>query len=199
VAHADATVAELLERLAAKTPAPGGGAAAALAGATAAALTEMAAAYALTRPGCDGEGITALHRRAGALRERLLELADADARAYQPVLDALALDRGDSGRAPALRAALSAAAEVPLEIAVASAEVAELAATSARAPGNEPLAGDASAAALIAEAATRAATALVQLNLEGSPEDPRLPRAGALAQHAWETRGRVLGWLAGAR
>jgi formiminotetrahydrofolate cyclodeaminase len=199
VALADATVAELLERLAAKTPAPGGGTAAALAGATAAALAEMAAAYALTRAGCDGEGMTALQRRAGALRARLLELADADTRAYQPVLDALALERGDSGRAPALRAALSAAAEVPLEIAAASAEVAELAAASAQAPGNEPLAGDASAAALIAEAATRAAAALVELNLERSPEDPRLGRAAALARRAWETRERVLGRLGGSR
>jgi formiminotetrahydrofolate cyclodeaminase len=193
MALADATVAELLERLAAKTPAPGGGTAAALAGATAAALTEMAAAYALTRAGGDPEEMTASRYRAAALRARLLELAEGDLGAYEPVLEALALERSDRRRAEALSTALSEAAEVPLEIAAGSAEVAELAAASAQAPGNEPLAGDAGAAVLIAEAATRAAAALVELNLERSPEDPRLQRAAALAQRAWEARESVLG------
>jgi formiminotetrahydrofolate cyclodeaminase len=194
---ADATVAELLEQLAAKTPAPGGGTAAALAGATAAALTEMAAAFALARAGAEreGEAIAQLQRRAGALRARLLELADADMAAYRPVLDALALDRGDSRRPSALADALSDAAEVPLEIAAASAEVAELAAASARVAGNEQLAGDASAGALIAESATRTAVKLVELNLASSPEDPRLKRAAELARRAWEPRTSVTGQL----
>ncbi len=77
---ADATVAELLEQLAAATPAPAGGTAAALAGAAAAALTEMAAAFALARgPKQDDESVAALHNRAGVLRAQLLALADADA------------------------------------------------------------------------------------------------------------------------
>jgi hypothetical protein len=109
------------------------------------------------------------------------------------VLDALALERGDGRRPAALRAALSAAAEVPLEIAAASAEVAELAAASARIPGNEQLAGDAGTATVIAEAATRAAAALVELNLAGSPADPRLELAAALARRAWEPRALLLG------
>ena len=196
---AEATVAELLEQLAAGTPAPGGGTAAALAGAAAAALTEMAATFALARGGADSRGIAQAQHRAGAVRARLLELAEADERSYQPVLDALALDGGDSRRPSALAEALSAAAEVPLEIAAASADVAELAATIARTPGNEHLLGDASTAAIIAEAATRAAVALVELNLRRSPEDPRLQRAAALAQRAWEPREIVSGLLGPSR
>jgi formiminotetrahydrofolate cyclodeaminase len=188
VAIADATVAELLEQLAAKTPAPGGGTAAALAGAAAAALTEMATGFAITRSGADGERMATLRDRASALRARLLELADADLRAYQPVLDALALERGERRRSAALGAALSAAAEVPLEIAAASAEVAELAAAAAHAAGNEQLLGDACVAVIIAEAATHAAAALVELNLERSPEDPRLQAAAALARRATASR-----------
>jgi formiminotetrahydrofolate cyclodeaminase len=195
VTLAEATVAELLERLAARTPAPGGGTAAAIAGAAAAALTEMAAAFALARGGADSRGIAEVQRRAGALRARLLELAEADERSYQPVLDALALDGGDNRRPSALAEALSAAAEVPLEIAAASADVAELAAAIARTPGNEHLLGDAGTAAIIAEAATRAAAALVELNLRSSPEDPRLQRAVALAQRALEPREIVSGLL----
>ena len=84
---------------------------------------------------------------------------------------------------------------MPLEIAAASADVAELAASITLAPRNEHLVGDASAAALIAEAATRSAVALVELNLARSPEDPRLRRAAALARQAWEAREMVLGRL----
>jgi formiminotetrahydrofolate cyclodeaminase len=192
MALADTTIAELFDQLAARTPAPGGGAAAALAGAAAAALTEMAVAFALARADADGERLAATADRARELRVRLLELADADGRAYQPVLDALGMERENSRRAGALAAALSAAAEVPLEIAAAAAEVAELAAASVQAPGNEQLLGDAGAAAIIAEAATRAAVTLVELNLAGSPEDPRLRAAAALVQRAGEPTGIAL-------
>jgi formiminotetrahydrofolate cyclodeaminase len=188
---ADATVAELLERLAAGTPAPGGGAAAGLAGAAAAALTEMAAAFALARgPKQDEASVAALQNRAGVLRARLLALADADAVAYQPVLDALTLARADERRAPALRAALAAAAEVPLAIAEAAAEVAELAVTIMWEPGNRSLLGDAGAALTIAEAATGAAAALVELNLDATPDDPRRAQATKLACRTAELRAK---------
>lgn len=185
---ADATVAELLEQLAAGAPAPGGGTAAGLIGAVAAALTEMVAAFAQTRTTTPEESLTQLHSRAGELRARLLELADADTRAYQPVLDALALTREDEQRAAALRAALSAAAEGPLEIAGASAEVAELAATIAQAPGGQWLLGDASVALTAAAAAAAAAARLVELNLKATPDDPRLQKATTFARRAAELR-----------
>jgi methenyltetrahydrofolate cyclohydrolase len=195
----DASVAELLERLAARTPAPGGGTAAALAGATAAALTEMAAAFALARAGGDDGAMAQAASRARALRARLLELAEADIASYEPVLQALGLDPGDSRRRSALEGALSAAAEVPLEIAAACAEVAELAAASAQAPGNEHLRGDAATGAVIAEAATRSAVTLVELNLARAPEDPRRDRATALAGRAWQQREVAIGLLGLAR
>lgn len=192
---ADATVAELLEQLAAGTPAPGGGTAAGLIGAAAAALTEMVAAFALARASEEEdeeeESIAGLHSRAGELRAQLLELADADTRAYQPVLDALALTHEDEQRASALRAALSVAAGVPLEIAGASAEVAELAATITQAPGGRWLFGDASVALTAAAAAAGAAATLVELNLEATPDDPRLQQATEFARRAAELRARA--------
>jgi methenyltetrahydrofolate cyclohydrolase len=188
VTLADQTVAGLLEHLAAGTPSPGGGAAAGLAGATAAALTEMAAAFALARADRQDPSVLALHDRAGVLRAQLLGFADADTRAYQPVLDALSLRDDDERRAAALQAALSAAAEVPLDIATAAAEVAELAATIMRAPGNRLLLGDASTALDIAEATVSAAATLVELNLDGTPDDLRLEQARALARRATELR-----------
>ena len=80
---------------AARTPAPGGGAAAGLAAALGAALAEMGAAFA---------GLDGVAARAAALRADALRLAAADAEAYAPVLDALRLPRDAPGRAEALRA-----------------------------------------------------------------------------------------------
>jgi formiminotetrahydrofolate cyclodeaminase len=192
VTLADMTVSELLEQLAARTPSPAGGAAAALAGAAAAALTEMAAAFALARAAEEEGSMAAVHGRAGALRAQLLGLADADMVAYQPVLDALAMSRADQQRASALSAALSSAAEVPLEILAASTEVAELAAEIMLAPGNRLLSGDVSTALALADAACRAAARLVEMNLDATPDDPRLRQATLLADRAAELQPAAL-------
>ena len=183
----------MLALLAAATPAPGGGTAAALAGATAAALSEMAATFALRRSAGEDTVLAALRDRAAALRGQLLGLADADLASYQPVLDARSLPREDHRRGSAVREALSAATATPLEIAAGSAAVAELASTIARAPANDALSGDAHAAIVIAAAATSAAAKLVQLNLERTPEDPRVASAVALAHRAAELRDLALG------
>ncbi len=190
-ALAGSSLAEVLGLLAARTPSPGGGSAAAIAAATAAALTEMAAGFALAR--APDRGLTELAGRAAELRARLLALADADRSSYEPVLAALALPRGEPRRAPALREALSCATRVPLEIAAAAAAVAELASAIASAPGNDALAGDASAAIILADGAASAAATLVRINLEGSPEDARTAEAEALARRAAGLRAALEG------
>lgn len=80
--YADLTVAGFLDALAARRPAPSGGAAAALTVASAAALTAMAARFARSAE------LTGLAGPADELRARLLRLADADAAAYAEVLAA---------------------------------------------------------------------------------------------------------------
>jgi len=167
---ADRSLAALLAEIAAATPAPGGGSTAAVACALAAALVEMSAGPP--------------HERAATLRARALELADEDLSSYGPVLDA---QRSDPER---LRAALSAASDTPLAIAAVGCEVAELAAELVH-RGRPSLAGDAAAAALLAEAATRAAARLVELNLAGMPDDVRLRTAGEYAARAWAARNTV--------
>jgi methenyltetrahydrofolate cyclohydrolase len=179
VALTDRTVAELLDRIAAREPAPGGGTAPALTAATAAALVQMATAYGPE----SGSGLWAAE-----LQARLLELAEADLRSYQPVLAALRLEREAPGRAAAVEAALSAAAEVPLAITTAAAEVAELGADAARS-SSPHLIGDATAAVLLAEAAARAAARLVELKLERARDHPRRRIAADSARRAWAARG----------
>jgi methenyltetrahydrofolate cyclohydrolase len=170
----------VLEAVAARTPAPGGGSSAAWACALAASLIEMAAAFATEREDARG--------RAGELRERALELAETELHAYEPVLEALRLPHDDPARADRLQAAREHASQSPLEIARVGAELAEVGADIARS-GNPDLAGDATAGALLAEAAAQAAAGLVAINLT---EGPPVREAAELARRANAARAAAL-------
>ena len=84
-----------------------------------------------------------------------------------------------SGSAPGppadLAAALSDAADVPMQIAEIGARIAALA-TRLAAHGHPNLHGDAVVAALLADAGTRSACALVRINLSAAGSDERLAR-----------------------
>lgn len=182
-ALADHSVRELLDAVGARTPVPGGGASAALAGALGAGLVEMAARFTAGREDVAGE--------AGALRARLLELGERELSAYEPVLEALALDAGDPDREARLLAALSDAADSPLEIARAAAVVAALGAELA-VSGNTNLTGDAITGVALAEAACCAAARLTEINLARVPSDPRLDEAAELTRQASAARAKAL-------
>ena len=185
------TVAQLLSLLAAREPAPGGGSAAALAGAIAAALTEMSVAFARGRPRANDHRWAAAGHRAAALRAELMALAEADRSAYGPVLAAMALPAQNADRAPRLRAALSAAAQVPCSVAARAAELAELGAGIAR-DGSPHLKGDAITAVLLADAAAGAGARLVALNLHSQPEDERLREVELHVKRAAAARAAAL-------
>jgi len=179
---AQQTFDSLLVDLAAQTPAPGGGCASAWAGALAAALGEMVAAFA------DDPQAAA---RAKALRGELLAAGERELSSYAPVLDAVRLPKSDPSREQRLDFALSEASETPLSIARASTEVAELAAGIA-ARSTSAVAGDATAAAVLAEAASRAAARLVEINLATRPDDRRLAEVRELALRATAARDAVM-------
>lgn len=84
---------------------------------------------------------------------------------------------------PPMAAALSQASMVPMEVAEVGAEVAAVAAAIA-AGGNPNVRGDAVTAALLAAAGSRAAAALVRINLAGGEGDDRPARADRLAAEA---------------
>jgi formiminotetrahydrofolate cyclodeaminase len=186
---ADRSLDELLQAVAARTAAPGGGSTVALACALAAALVQMAAGF-------DPAGETdQAGARAAELRAYALELAERELHAYEPVLDALQLPSGDGDgdgdREQVLAAARSAASTVPLQIAGIGAELAWLGAETA-AGGSPHLTGDAVAAVLLAEGSCRAAARLVEINLTGAGEDPRLRQACELARQAAASRQYAL-------
>jgi formiminotetrahydrofolate cyclodeaminase len=185
----DRSVGQLLEQVAAESPSPGGGSTCALACALAAGLGEMAAAFTLSRAEYSErhERMAALHERAGELRAQALELAERELTVYGAVLDALREREDAPGRAERLDAALSDAADTPLAVARAAAEVADLAAEVAR-TGNRHLRGDAISGAVLAEAACTAAARLAEINLTGRPGDPRREEAAELPRRALRAR-----------
>jgi methenyltetrahydrofolate cyclohydrolase len=191
-AFADQPLHDLLDSVAAQRPAPGGGCSAAWAGAFGAGLVEMAASFTLARPKYAGvhHRMADVRRDAKLLRRRLLELAEADAEAYEPVIEALRLPEKHPQRATRLAESRSHAAEVPLETAEAAATVAGLATEAARV-GNIHLTGDAVTAAILAEAACRSAAQLVEINLAGD-DDPRLARATEAIRRASSAREDAL-------
>jgi methenyltetrahydrofolate cyclohydrolase len=192
-ALAEQPLREVLEEVAARTPAPGGGSSSAWACALGAGLVEMSARFGSQ----DGDraagrdGLRALGDRAAELRGQLLELAERDLDSYRPVLEARRLPHGDPERARRLEAALTEASEVPLEVARIAAEVAGLGAEVAAA-GQADLRGDAIVSVLLAEAAARSAASLVERNLVRRPADARLGEARAAGELAARAKQEVL-------
>jgi formiminotetrahydrofolate cyclodeaminase len=125
--------------------------------------------------------------RAAELRDRLLALGDVDVEAFGKVLTELRRLRAEPSGREALDAALLGASEVPLQIAQAGAEVARLAADAARA-GKRPMRPDATTAALLAGAATRAASLLVEGNLAALREGRHRERVEQLIDDARDAR-----------
>jgi formiminotetrahydrofolate cyclodeaminase len=181
------TLSGLLDALEAPAPSPCGGSAAALSGAMGASLVVLAA-----RRAGDWDEAGGAAAQGVALRERLVRLAEEDARAYAAAMEALAAARGAGGdRDRLLGLALERAADVPLAIAAATADLAELAAATAEhAPPS--LRPDAVTAVLLAESACRSCARLVEVNLSVLPDDGRVAEARALAAAAAQARSRAL-------
>jgi methenyltetrahydrofolate cyclohydrolase len=176
----DLPLRTFLDRLATEEPTPAGGSVAALVVTMAAALI---AKVARASPAWSEAGSAVA--QAESLRKRVAPLAQSDADAYEEALAALHLpDQLEREvRDMAIGQVLARAAEIPLVIAEAGADVACLAAVAAH-RGVADRRGDAVAAALLAEAGARAAANLVAVNLTVTPDDERVQRARAVAEVA---------------
>lgn len=142
MAASELRIGEFLDALGARTPAPASGAAAALTGAFAASLVELAARFS------DDEAAVT---RAKALSTRLTQLADEDTAAYAAFVET----RSEEARRRTI--------EVPEEIAANADEVERLAGQ-VGAQLTSSVAGDAEAAEELAHAAARVARRLAELN-----------------------------------
>jgi len=182
------SVDELLDALASDSGPPAGGSAAALIVAMAAGVTGMTARVSRGRWD-EAAGAAA---QADALRARVAPLAEADATAYASALGAMRSTgaAGSDGRDELIGEALARAAEPPLQIALAAADVAELAALTAG-ECNPDLRADAVAAALYADAGAGAAARMVEVNLATVEGDPRLDEAREAAGRARAAAARA--------
>ena len=161
----DDTIAGFLAQLAARVPAPGGGATAALHTAQAAALLAMVARYS-DGARYDAAVMGRVTAAADALRSRALELAEADAAAFGAVGEAYQLPRSADGRSEAIAAALAGAARPPADVVRLALRLIPLA-EELLAAGNRNVITDVGAAAEAARAAAVTARLNIEVNLRG--------------------------------
>ncbi len=186
---ASQTVDAYLEQLAAKVPAPGGGAAAAITLAQAAALAGMVIQYTLGKSKF-AQHEAANHARladATRIRTAALSLAHEDAVAYD-ILNAM--QRSGSASASELAVATANAIKVPHDVMTLSAL---LLGALTEYPGatTTMLASDVRVAAILARAALQAARANVEVNLASLPEPERASIRERLGLESLERTGEA--------
>lgn len=172
---ADLSVSAFLDALASSDPTPGGGTAAAVAGAMGTSLLMMVAGLPKSRTGADEERVR-LAEAGAALRgsrERLLALADIDTDAFNQVMAAYRLARNTdaekAARKDAIQQALKAATTAPLDTLRVAGEAVRLARSVAE-HGNRSATSDVRVGIGLLEAAAQGAAANVRINL-GSLQD----------------------------
>ncbi len=165
----ESAIGRYLDDLAAKIPAPGGGAVAALHAAQGAALVAMVARYTTRAKDADNRPvIDRIIVAADAARTRSLALADADAAAFTAVGAAYKLpkdtDEQTATRASAITAALLEAARVPAAVVAEADEILSLAADLLPI-GNPNVVTDIGAAADAARAAATSSRLNIAINV----------------------------------
>jgi methenyltetrahydrofolate cyclohydrolase len=164
------STAAFLDALAASTPTPGGGGAAAVMGAIGAALVSMVANLTIGKKGYEQHDaeMRALLGEAEALRQRLQAMVADDAYAFNRLMSAYRLpkasDEEKAYRGAAIQNGLKVATIAPLKCARASAEGVRLAARAVE-PGNVNVISDVGVGVLAAWTALRSAALNVHINV----------------------------------
>jgi len=187
---------DLVAALASEAPTPGGGTAAALAGAMGASLAEMVSALTLSKDkyAASHDAVRPIGEASARARERFLRLAQEDSDAYDAVVAARRLPKGtDEERSARIRAMAESnrlAAEVPMRTArEAAALLGHLPMLAEK--GNPNAASDAGAAALLLETAVQAALLNVAINLSGADDPGFAVRLTEESEHVGREASRV--------
>jgi formiminotetrahydrofolate cyclodeaminase len=180
--YADRTLSAFVDSIAAGDPTPGGGSAAAVVGATGAALVEMVCTLSIGREEyADVEDeLEDVRASMQDTRARLFELADEDSAAFEAVMAAFKTPE-DEGRAESIQEASQRATEVPLETAEACLTVVEHAVPVTQ-KGNENAVTDGGTGALLANAALQAALYNVAINLGTIDDEEFVDETAARAE-----------------
>ena len=165
----DYIIKDFLEALSSKSPAPGGGGAAALAGALGVSLASMVCELTIGKKKyaaveCDMKRLSA---KAAAVRDRLLELADEDKEAFLSLSSAYSMPKDDTKeRDAAIQQALVGAAKVPLLVMRLCNQEAAALFEEALEKGNPLAVSDVGVGALLLSAAVESAALNVFINLK---------------------------------
>lgn len=176
--YVDKSCAEFTELTAGKVSVPGGGSVSALAGALGAALGTMVGNYTVGKKKyseVEAE-IEACMEETEKIREKLLQLVQADIDAFQPLSQLYGMN-ADTDEAKAekdrlMEAALNNSCAVPLEIMRQCARAIELAGVYAR-KGSTMMTSDAGASAILCKGAMEAASLNVYINTSSMKDRER--------------------------
>jgi formiminotetrahydrofolate cyclodeaminase len=166
----DMKITEFLDILASDAPAPGGGAAAAIAGAMGAGLGSMVANLTIRKKGYEDvkEFFVEKHFKTEALRAKLTKLVDIDANAFNGVIKAFGLpketDEEKSARSAKILAEYKVAIEAPMETCRACREVIDHLIDMGT-KGNKQALSDIAVGALCALTGLKSAAHNVEINL----------------------------------
>jgi glutamate formiminotransferase/formiminotetrahydrofolate cyclodeaminase len=166
---------KFVEETASESPAPGGGSVAAYVGALGAALGTMVANLSAHKPGWDArwEEFSNWAEKGKAHHDTLLRLVDEDTEAFNLVMKALGMPKGNdaekAARNQALAAANQTATEVPLRVMKAALESMEVIKAMAE-TGNPNSISDAGVGALCARTAVAGAWLNVRINVPGNKD-----------------------------
>ena len=169
--YAQIALADLLDAFASNEPVPGGGSAAALAGAVGASLLIMVAGLPKTRTGAPEEAadLAEASARLRPLRDTLASLVERDSAAYTAVLEAMRLpkatDADKEARRAAIEEAMRGAIDVPMDTMRACQQAVRGAVIVAR-NGNTNASTDTGTAVLLLMAGLRGAALNVDVNLK---------------------------------
>jgi formiminotetrahydrofolate cyclodeaminase len=203
---ADLTLTALLDEISSAAPTPGGGTAAAIAGAMGTSLLIMVTGLAKSKTSSDDEKAALATARAALspIRERLMQFADADTEAFDQVMAAYRLpkasDAEKSARSAAIQLALQQATRVPLDTLRACAAALHHGIEVADA-GNRSASSDAGVAIGLLAAAAAGAEANVRANLGGIKDEgfasAAVSEVSRLASEAAGSAGEARRRLAG--
>ena len=207
---ASMSLTEFAEETASESPAPGGGSISAYVGALGVSLGTMVANLSAHKRGWDDrwEAFSEVAERGMVLQVRLLQLVDEDTAAFDAIMAAFGMPKGNEAqkaeRSAAIQAATLGAMETPLEVAeLALASMAVMADMAER--GNPNSVTDAGVGALCARTAVLGAVMNVRVNAadlkDRAKAEEMLARCTQLEQEAEQkeeaVRARVAAVLAG--
>jgi methenyltetrahydrofolate cyclohydrolase len=189
----DETIASFLDQLAARVPAPGGGATAALHAAQSAALLAMVARYS-DGAKYDASVMDHVITEADGIRSDALTLAERDADAFGLVASAYGLPKGTeeekAARSAAIASALAGAARPPADVVRLALLLVSLA-EELLPTGNRNVITDVAAAAAAARAAAVTAQVNIEVNLRGIGDDAVKADIASMAAVADEVTARA--------